>query len=289
MVGRFLLFIDLDIYKLLDMKIIDSSCQKETKEVRSAASVQSLRTDRITALYLGCKTNDLPDFPRPIWLPIYRMSWDDEGYFYYSYTKGFEQHHEQLKGHIINPIGGFSQLWKTKHLDTRFGTRIPRRHDSMSEYDWLGIGDAKGDYIACLARSGGRRFGDNYDIFPEVQPDFHGDYNFYFAVLGLIDSIKQSDDAKTVFETLETGASLELKVGEEHSYIIGRGLELGHCPEYINRLLKLVSLQQQEIQVEQVNRQSNGYGRGIIVNLKLKFSSSPWLTEDFQPLNSMPV
>ena len=271
------------------MKIIDPSCQKVTKEARSSAPVQSLRTDCITALYLGCKTNDLPNFPKPIWLPIYRMSWDLEGYFYYSYTKGFSKHHEQLKGHIINPIGGFSQLWKTKHLDTRFSTRIPRRADSMSEYDWLGIGDAKGDYIAILARSGGRRFGDNYDIFPEVQCDLHGHYNFYFAVLGLVDSIKQSDDAETVFETLETGEFLELKVGDEHSYVIGRGLKLGHCPEYINRLLRLAALQQQEIQVEQVNLRSDGYGRGIIVNLRLKFDSNPWLTEDFQPLNLMPV
>ena len=253
-------------------------------------AVQSLRTDRITALYLGCKTNDLPNLTKPIWVPIYRMSWDDEGNFYYSYTKGFERHHEQLKGHIINPDGGFNRLWKTKHLDTRFSTRIPRRAEEMKIYDLLGVGDVKGDYIAYLARSGGRRFGDNYDIFPEVQCNENGFYSFNFLIVGLGNKVKHNhDQVKLIADTIEAVEPLELKIESEHSYIFCRGVELGYCPEYIHHLIKSDSYCQHQIEIERVNPESETYGGRIVVNLQLKFDFAPWQQSEFQPINPMPV
>lgn len=255
-----------------------------------SSPVQSSRADRIAALYLGCKTNELPDEASPIWLPIYRMSWDDEGYFYYSYTKGFKQYHEQLKGHIINPDCGFNQLWTTKHLDTRLGTRIPRRADSMQLYELLGIGDAEGDYIAYLARSGGKRVGDNYDIFPEVQCDRDGYYSFNFLIVELGNKVKQNQkQVKFIADTIEVAEPLELKIKPKHSYIFGRGVELGYCPEYIHHLLKSNIYRQHRIRIERVNHQSDTYGSRIVVNLQLKFDSIPWLLKEFQPLNPMPV
>ena len=270
--------------------LIKTTVKSQTSSSISDSPVQSLRTDRVTALYLGCKTNDLPDFPEPVWLPIYRMSWDDEGYFYYSYTKGFEQHHEELKGHIINPDCGFNQLWITKHIDTIFSTRIPRRADSMNNYDLLGVGDLKGDYIAYLARSGGKRIGDNYDIFPEVQCDRFGYYSFYFLIVELGNKVKQNQEqVKLIADTIETAESLELKIEQEHSYIFSRGVELGSCPEYIHHLIKSDVYHHHRIKIERVNQESDTYGGRIVVNLQLKFDSVPWLLDEFQPLNPMPV
>ena len=272
------------------MKTTSSSAHQKAVNSQISVPTQSLRTDRITALYLGCKTNDLPGFPKPIWLPIYRLSWDDEGYFYYSYTKGFEHHQEQLKGHIINPDGGFARLWKTKHLDTRFSTRIPRRAETMKIYDLLGLGNVKGDYIAYLARSGGQRIGDNYDIFPEVQCDRHGFYRFNFLIVDLGNKVKQKQSTvQLIADTIEVTEPLELKIDSEHSYIFGRGVELGRCPEYIHRLLKSDIYCQHQIKIEQVNRHSITYGSRIVVNLKLKFDSVPWQQSEWKPINQMPV
>lgn len=264
--------------------------KSQTSSLTESLPVQSLRADRIAALYKGCKTNELPNFPSPIWLPIYRLSWDDDGYFYYSYTKGFKDNYEQLKGHIINPDCGFNKLWITKHLDTRISTRIPRRADSMKNYDLLGVGDLKGDYIAYLARSGGKRVGDNYDIFPEVKSDANGYYNFYFPVEGLGSKVKQKDEkVQKIADTVGKSESLVLNLQKEQSYIFCQDVEIGHCPEYIHHLLQSSIYQQHQIQIEQVNHESDTYGGKIIVNLQLKFSSNPWLLREFQPLNHMPV
>lgn len=272
------------------MRTKNTNYQAEERLETLLSPVQSTRRDLITALYLGCKTNNCPDLPKPIWLPIYRMSWDDEGYFYYSYTQGFSKHRDRLKGHIINPDCGFNQLWKTKHLDTRFSTRIPRRADSMKIYDLLGLGEHKGDYIAYLARSGGKRIGDNYDIFPEVQCDEDGEYNFNFMIAELGNKVKRNNhEVKLIADTIEATEPIELIIEPEHSYLVARGVELGYCPEYIHKLLSCDIYRQHQIKIEQVNRNSITYGSRIIVNIKLKFDSVPWQQEDWQPINPMPV
>lgn len=90
------------------MKTTKNESSTEIDRVSKTNSpVQSSRADGITALYLGCKTNNTTGSPPPTWLPIYRFSWDNDGYFYYSYTKGFQDNYERLKGHIINPDCGF--------------------------------------------------------------------------------------------------------------------------------------------------------------------------------------
>ena len=93
------------------------SNQSQNRYSLETLPIRSSRSDRVTALYLGCKTNDLPGSSSSIWLPIYRCSWDDDGYFYYSYTKAFRDNYERLIGHFINPNCGFKQVWKTKHFD----------------------------------------------------------------------------------------------------------------------------------------------------------------------------
>lgn len=261
--------------------------QKASSSIKSSP-VQSSRPDGITALYLGCKTNNTTGSPPPIWLPIYRFSWDDNGYFYYSYTKGFQDHYSRFIGHIINPDCGFHQTWITKRLDTRISTRIPRRADSLSNYNLLGIAGLKGDYIAYLARSGGRRVGDNYDIFPEVQRDEEGYYNFYFSVAGLGKEIEAN--WQWVEDIKETPHKLEhfvLKHEPERSLIFYRESIVGNAPEYIHHLIG--SSIYHRHQIRQVNHTNYNGGGGVLVHLKLGFSSSPWQQRSFQPINPMAV
>ena len=265
------------------MKTTNPSPQAVTISAQTSTPVQSPRADRLTALYLGCMTNDLSDSTQPVWLPIYRMSWDSSGYFYYSYTRGFKDNYEQLRNRIINPDCGFNQLWKTKHLDTRFGTRYPRRASSMKKYDWLGIGNLKGDYLAYLARSGGKRVRDSYDIFPEVQAIADGYYSFHFCVTNQDNFIEGGDNL------ISPSSVLTLESEESNSYIFHGKIKVGECPKYIHYLLDCDVYRQHQIGIEQVNQQSAARGQSIVVNLRIKFSSNPWQQSSFQPLNSMPV
>ena len=265
------------------MKTTNPSPQAVAISAQTSTPVQSPRADRLTALYLGCMTNDLSGSTKPIWLPIYRLSWDDEGYFYYSYTRGFKDNYEQLRNRIINPDCGFNQLWKTKHLDTRFSTRYPRRASSMKKYDWLGIGNLKGDYLAYLARSGGTRVRDSYDIFPEVQAGADGFHSFHFYVTNTRNRTEGEDNLVSL-ESVLTLRSIDSK-----SYIFHGNTKVGECPEYIHYLLDCDVYRQHQIGIEQINQQSAARGQVIVINLKIKFSSSPWQQSSMKPLNSMPV
>lgn len=220
-------------------------------------------------------------------------------YFYYSYTQGLKKHYKQLNQHILNSKCGFDEVWKTKYLDSRFGSRIPRRADSMDQYDWLGISHLKGDYIAYLSRSGGRKHGDNYDIFPEVQSDSDGYYIFNFSLEGLIENIEREKSVFQAFNCLKLHECVEVRMSEvtptnymtrssrKCNYVYYNDLKLGRCPEYINHLLGLPICQQKQAYVEYINHYNEIYGRGIIIKLQVKFNSSPWHCNDFQPLNKM--
>jgi hypothetical protein len=182
--------------------------------------------NRVTALYIGCKTDKVQNFQLSVWLPIYRMSWDEEGYYYYSYTQAFKEHYPQLLRHILNPDCGFNKTWKTKHLDERFGNRIPRRSDGMKCYDWLGIPELKGDFITYLAGSGGKQLDDDYEVFPEVVEDADGYYNFHFPISNEF-SFTQQDELKNFL----------LKVEKEQRFILCEKREIGCILEYINYLI----------------------------------------------------
>lgn len=252
-------------------------------------ATQTPRADRIIALYMGL-TDTTTKPGHSIWLPIFRMTWDDEGYFYSSYTNAFQANYENLKGNIINPLCGYSQTWITRKLSSRISNRIPRRPDSMKHYALLGIGEQKGDLIAYLARSGGQVIGDNYDVFPQVTPDVSGWYNFYFPLSGLADKVKQGEETVKHFaQTAVESEPIILKSTFDTSYIYARGEEIGYCPHYIHHLLTSSVYLEHKLQIVKVNPDDYTYGRRIIVGIKLRFKSSPWQEKEFMPINPMPI
>lgn len=152
----------------------------------------------------------------------------------------------------------------------------------MKQYDWLGIGNIKDDYIAYLARCGGKRAGDSHHIFPEVQAksDY---YSFYFHNMVLNDKIANLDNLP------QASAKSILSSDCEKSYILYEDKVIAECPEYIHYLINSDIYQKHQINIEQINYTNADTSKIIVINLKIKFSSNLWWQREFQPVNSMLV
>ncbi len=247
-----------------------------------------LRDDKIKALYVGwTDKRPQPDFP--VWIPIYRMTWDNQGNFYYSYTHGFKNNLDRLKSKIVNPHCGFTQTWITPHIDPIINSRIPHRPDSMKQYDLLGLGYKKGDFIAYLSRSVGLSATDNYDIFPEVSPSALGYYHFYFPLLGLATKIRQGNHLiKKIADSLTLASQLSLKRTIVGTFVMADNEEIGRIPNYLHYLVGSTSIPAHSFNIIKINPQDRTYGGRIILSLKIKFQDNPYSRKKFQPLNPMP-
>ncbi len=257
--------------------------------VNQGKAESNIARDQIKALYVGWTDNRLTPM-KPIWIPIYRMSWDNQGKFYYSYTRGFKDNLDRLKSKIVNPDCGFNQTWVTPHIDSIISSRIPHRPDSMKQYDLLGLGEEmRGDFIAYLARSGGERATDNYDIFPEVTPDMLGYYSFYFPLKGLATKIRQGNHhIKVRADNLTKTSFLSLKLTPLTTFVMIDNQEIGHIPYYLHYLLHNDADAPHFLNIVKINHEDRTYGARIILNLKIKFHSLPFSEQEFQPLNPMP-
>ncbi|MGB5633859.1 MAG: hypothetical protein WBM44_25470 [Waterburya sp.] len=249
---------------------------------------QSTRQDNVTALYIGLTYEDYED--REQWLPMMRISWDDAGYYYHSFTKAFQENYELVKGNVLNPRHGYTQTWKDKRIAGIFDGRIPRRADSMESYDIFGVGDSKGDFISLFARNGGIRHGDRYDVFPEITPNAAGEYEFWFRIYDLPTLIRDGhDEVRFVADTIEVKQRLDLEVGSDKTKIYCQGVHIGHCPHYIHYLLSNNPEYKHGIAADIVNRNELCYEDKIIAKLTLKASEPIFARHDLEPINHMPV
>ena len=249
---------------------------------------QSTRQDNVTALYIGLTYEDYED--REQWLPMMRISWDDAGYYYHSFTKAFQENYELVKGNVLNPRHGYTQTWKDKRIAGIFDGRIPRRADSMESYDIFGVGDSKGDFISLFARNGGRRHGDRYDIFPEVTPNAAGEYEFWFRIYDLPTLIRHGhDEVREIADKIEVKQKLDLEVGSDETRIYCQGVHIGYCPRYVHYLLSDNPECKYDIVADIANQDEFRYAYKIIAKLSLNSDRSIFSQQDFKPINQMPV
>ena len=250
---------------------------------------QTLRQDRISALYMGINYTDIDTNSRK-WIPMMRISWDNDGYYYHSYTKGFQDNYHQLKGNVLNSQRGYSQTWKDRRMTGFMNGRIPQRADSMHQYDLLGIGELKGDAIAYLSRSGGEKVGDNWDVFAEVKPNDLGLYHFYFPVKEVATLIGNgSESVKAIANSVKPEQKLDLKVNPSFTDIYCYGIRIGSTPQYLHALLSLNSDIKWTAQICMTNQHQPIYAYKMIARVSIHSSENIYTNRIFQPINKMPV
>jgi len=216
------------------------------------------------------------------------MTWKDRAKYYYSFTNAYAKNVDVipgLKGMNLNPSCGLSKTWILDSPPSLIDSCIPRRPDSMRIYSWLDLSD-KRDFIAYFARIGGkiRNF---VDVFPQVEPDRFGYYDFYFPILDLASKVNQE---KSIIDAISVEDRLKIFKADRSVDIYNGNRCIGSCPHYVHYLLNLDSFESCEIEISSVNNdEASLYAFKFLVKLSVKFSSNPYDCFDLQPLNTMPI
>ena len=235
-------------------------------------------------MYFGYITELSPD-----WLPIAKMTWRKKEKYYYSFTNAYAKNIDitpGLKGMSFNSKCGLSKTWILDSPPSLIDSSIPRRPDSMEVYDWLDLSDRKGDFVAYFARIGGkiRNF---IDVFPQVEPNRLGYYDFYFPILDIASRVNEE---KAVINAISAEDTLKVVRGNKFVGIYKGNTCIGSCPNYVYYLLNLDSFESCEIKINLVNSdEASLYAFKFLVRLSVKFSSNPYDCFDLQPLNTMPI
>lgn len=189
---------------------------------------QSLSHGReITGLFLGWQ-----DYQSDLWLPVAKMTWaPDLSRYCLRYTKGMERAIEISpieKSSFITHPDRLYQSHVTENESLKFKSRMPlsRTRYVPQQQQWLGLPEDPIDPIAYVSRSGGRRYQDSYDVFPEIKPDSQGNYHFHFLPL---DISKLEPDCYEYLLQLAPGHQLEVTDGRLDD---GR-FQLGRLPGYL--------------------------------------------------------
>ena len=178
------------------------------------------------------------------WFPIGRLAGVPGGYEF-SYVKGVNDAKEN--GHFTEIVGfpSLDQVYESKKLFPIFANRVPpSSRPGFEDYtQWLNVAENADDPLILLARNGGRRETDTFEVFPSPERQADGTYHLHFFAHGLshfpesslerVDRLAERDplylvhDLQNPFDThalfLRTAASED----DRDRHLIG------WCPRYL--------------------------------------------------------
>jgi hypothetical protein len=204
------------------------------------------------------------------WLPIGRLVHDSTtGAYQFAYTKGAET---AAKEYAFQPLASFPQLdrsYESNTLFPLFANRMPS--PTRSDYDdyvtWLNLPKHDREPIAVLARMGGRRATDSFEIFPCPEGEEEKEYRIHFFAHGLrhmspgsierISRLKEGEPLLLLrdFQNPHDGDALLLRTDTAAPECPYPDL-VGYCPRYlVEDALKLLEScpSSLRVRVERIN------------------------------------
>lgn len=246
----------------------------------------------MTTLYLAWRQPDRR------WWPVGRLAREGSEYVF-SYTKGA----------VSAAAGGFrpllsfpdlNEVYVSGNLFPVFANRLPPR--SRPDYEdfirWLDVGPTEGDPMVLLARSGGRRETDMFEVFPvpEPKPNSLGRYESAFFVHGLR---HRGPAAEEEARCLSPGDPVVLEPEPENPedpralrvLTVVRGTHLGFVPRYLcDDIHSLREACQNDLQarVRRVNPPPTPAQFRVLCSLDAPWPAGfrPLSNPDFEPLHS---
>jgi hypothetical protein len=218
----------------------------------------------ITALFMGwTKPNT------NIWFPIRKMTWSN-GEYHTVYLQGMLLSEEFSKNHQAEIEFQRSKLDKVDsglEIHGLFRPRIPLRRTyttDVKQLEQLNLTNDSHhfDPFEYVARTGGYKATDSYDLFPEATPDECGIYHFYFTA-GVFYPVNITE----YITQLKVGDRLNIKNGS----VYHKDFLLDKSPGYINDMVEHHA-QAIEVTVEKINFSESGRGNllcAVTVNGKI--------------------
>jgi hypothetical protein len=229
------------------------------------------------------------------WFPIGCLEFDGKVYQFF-YIKGVEQ--ARCQG--FEEVYSFSDLrkvYRSSHLFHLFANRLMSRSrpDYQKYIESLNISMGEDDPMTVLARSGGEKATDSYEIFPFPEVDENGEYHTHFFLRGLRYVPKCSIDRAI---TLAAGERLSLSHDLQNLYDPKALLlhtedryNLGYCPRYLSHDIFSIlqaNPQQVNVKIDRVNQPPTPIQSRLLCTVTAKCGRDfvPFSGEDFQPLSN---
>ncbi|PSB48820.1 hypothetical protein C7B77_23705 [Chamaesiphon polymorphus CCALA 037] len=172
---------------------------------------------------MGCQVND------NLWVPARKLIWDESGYRSGNVKGAIQAIINSSIFHNYFSLSPLDRIDVTREIPGDFSRRMPldRPEEMPQHLPHLGLSADLLDPIAYVARSGGYKQTDSFDVFPEIDPDSDGCYYFYFGLREL----HLLPELKSTLSTLKSGDKIAVR-GKEAIHI-ATNLTLGLLPGYI--------------------------------------------------------
>lgn len=195
------------------------------------------------------------------WFSIGKLTFDGKSY-HFVYTHGVKKAQAESNFKLLHSFPERDRVYTSSGVFPFFSNRLmrPNRPDYQDYIQWLNIPQNEDEPMAILARSGGRKATDTFELFPYPGLNKDGFYHFYFFSQGLrympecsIERVKHLKPKEGLYLTRDfqnpyDDKALLLRTEECHS--------IGYFPQYL--AADLVFVLQQKPQsvcacVERVN------------------------------------
>lgn len=178
------------------------------------------------------------------WYPVGRLQ-SDGGEYEFRYTQGALAAESEAGFQPLAAFPDWTTTYRSSELFALFSNRLLSRSrpDYREFIEWLHIPESEVEPFVILARSGGRRATDTFEVFPEPQADADGHAVLHFFIHGIRRStpgavqraeslvpgerLRVMHDLQNPFD----GNALALRTGESSP---GDLHLLGFCPRYIS-------------------------------------------------------
>jgi len=252
----------------------------------------------MTALFLAWQ-----DSVRRLWFPVGRLS--REGQLYrFEYLHGALEARRQAGFAPLISFPDLEVIYLSETLFPMFHNRVmgPSRAEYHDYLTWLDIPAAAAEPLLLLARGGGHRATDAFEVFPAPEVSPEGLYRALFFVHGLR---YMPEASRKRAEQLEVGERLLLmrgvQNGTEPDALMLRTAEvrgrddrylLGYCPRYLLTDLKeLLGGPRIDVRVQRVNPPPAPSQVRVLCRLEARCLAgfTPLAGEIFQPIVPMSV
>lgn len=223
------------------------------------------------------------------WFPIGRLT-QENNHYKFQYTNGALE--ASLDAKFV-PLAGFDSFGLAYTCPTLFpffyNRLIPiHRNDAQKYLQWLDFSEVP-EPLALLARSGGLRATDAFQVFECPTPTANNEYKVTFFVHGighieqadkLLDSIRVGDELLLVQEPTNPADQLALLVMRDNT-------KVGYCPRFynedINALLKRG--EQPRAFVKRINPTSVPFSYRLLCEVECKWPADfkACSSKQFQP------
>jgi HIRAN domain len=227
------------------------------------------------------------------WFPIGCLEFDGREYHFF-YIQGVKKaKNEGFRA--VHSLPDLEKIYSSTHLFPLFTNRLMTR--SRPDYgryiQSLNISAGNDDPMTVLARSGGGKATDSYEVFPDPEIDEKGNYHTYFFVRGLQYMPKCSIDRAA---TLASGDSLSLSHDLQNLYDPKALLlhtedryNLGYCPRYLSHDIFPIlqdNPQQVKVKIDRVNQPPTPLQSRLLCTMTAECGRDfvPFAGEDYQPL-----